>query len=490
MQNTLIRKVIIFAVIVLFISTSIATSSGINSTNHSTHTPIDRFCYSKELFNGKIAFAYVAALGPFGEGPCYFYLDAPGSIHQLSNQQSLWWLSGGAWLPDGRWLCVEYFDGALYEVDPETGDLTIIGGGGIGLLGLDWDDITDCLYGTSGDMLYEIDPEDGSQWCIGSHNTNSTIASISFDNDGTCYGIGLDTNSNLYTIDVSTGEATFLVPINNCTDAMYGAYDKDSNLFYVRGYIGIGLYLCDIDTGECTYIGPNGPYGTDISAITIPYGKPYAPVISGPQHGRVGVELVYSFYLSDPNNNPIYLWIDWGAGSPGYWLGPFTSENEIKFNHTWNQTGNFSIRAVAKDIYGALSDWSEILNVTVIENDIPNSPTITGPSNGKAEYEYTYTFSTIDPNGDCLTNFTIDWGDYNIEVVDGPFASGEKINLSHTWIYKATYMIKAKAKDIYGAESDWGILEVTIPKNYIYNWWIIWLSRFPLLQMLLGWSMW
>jgi len=42
-------------------------------------------------------------------------------------------------------------------------------------------------------------------------------------------------------------------------------------------------------------------------------------------------------------------------------------------------------------------------------------------------------------------------------------------------------------EDIHGAESDWGTLDVTIPKNRFFNiWWFTWLlERFPLLKQLL-----
>jgi uncharacterized protein involved in tellurium resistance len=37
--------------------------------------------------------------------------------------------------------------------------------------------------------------------------------------------------------------------------------------------------------------------------------------------------------------------------------------------------------------------------------------------------------------------------------------------MSHSWNEKDTYTIKCKAKDNYGAESDWETLSVTIPKT-------------------------
>jgi hypothetical protein len=44
-------------------------------------------------------------------------------------------------------------------------------------------------------------------------------------------------------------------------------------------------------------------------------------------------------------------------------------------------------------------------------------------------------------------------------------SSGEETIVSHTWNTKGTYEIKVKSIDQYSAESDWAILEVTMPKS-------------------------
>jgi hypothetical protein len=49
--------------------------------------------------------------------------------------------------------------------------------------------------------------------------------------------------------------------------------------------------------------------------------------------------------------------------------------------------------------------------------------------------------------------------------------SGEAYNVSHIlWTENGNYVIRAKAKDIYEAESDWSTLTISIPmKNHIIN---------------------
>jgi hypothetical protein len=44
------------------------------------------------------------------------------------------------------------------------------------------------------------------------------------------------------------------------------------------------------------------------------------------------------------------------------------------------------------------------------KNQPPNAPNIDGPSNGKPNTEYTFTFVSTDPDGDAVM-YNVDWGD-------------------------------------------------------------------------------
>ena len=59
------------------------------------------------------------------------------------------------------------------------------------------------------------------------------------------------------------------------------------------------------------------------------------------------------------------------------------------------------------------------------------------------------------------------WGDGDVDPWDGPYESNILISRDHKWSEKGDFTIRAKAKDIYGAESDWAISTVTIPRNII-----------------------
>ena len=139
-----------------------------------------------------------------------------------------------------------------------------------------------------------------------------------------------------------------------------------------------------------------------------------------------------------------------------------------------------------EDRYPLMEPWEE-------ENQPPNVPIITGPLNGKTGTEYEYNFSLSDPDGDDIS-LRVDWGIGGPGKLHGPFASGTIVPLNYSWQKKNSYTIRAQAIDTNGAESEWGTLDITMPKNKIINFnlnFLSWLFEqfpnvFPLLRDILG----
>jgi len=125
------------------------------------------------------------------------------------------------------------------------------------------------------------------------------------------------------------------------------------------------------------------------------------------------------------------------------------------------------------------------------ENHPPYPPIITGPINGKIWVWYDYNFSLSDPDGDSLS-LRVDWGIGGPGKLHGPFDSGAIVTLNYSWRRRGNYTIRAQAIDTYGAESEWGTLEVTMPKNQqTHNTWFLQFLQnhprmFPILRQLLG----
>jgi outer membrane protein assembly factor BamB len=85
---------------------------------------------------------------------------------------------------------------------------------------------------------------------------------------------------------------------------------------------------------------------------------PEAPTILGESNGKVGVKYLFIFNSIDPDRNPISLYIDWGDGSNG-WTRECASGEDLKFEHSWSDKGNYTIRAKAKDVFNEESNWTE-----------------------------------------------------------------------------------------------------------------------------------
>ncbi|OYT29393.1 hypothetical protein B6U98_02380 [Thermoplasmatales archaeon ex4572_165] len=118
----------------------------------------------------------------------------------------------------------------------------------------------------------------------------------------------------------------------------------------------------------------------------------------------------------------------------------------------------------------------------------PNPPM--GPSEGKIKAEHNFTVITTDPEKDELY-YLFDWGDDSLSEWIGPFNSGTEYTGSHTWDTQGTFMVKVKAKDIYGMQSPWSDpLSVSMPKYKSFldiesNNFIVWSHHyFPFLVFL------
>jgi len=177
---------------------------------------------------------------------------------------------------------------------------------------------------------------------------------------------------------------------------------------------------------------------------------------------------------------PIYLYLldnsnNWTQIYQGY-KGP-QYDHIFLGNITWDTTSSpdgtyrLLLEAVDNDqnVGYSLSDYFVIRNYEASPtNDPPNQPSRPyGSTGGYAGVEFTYTSSTIDPDGDQIW-FMFDWGDSTNSGWLGPYTSGDTCEAKHTWQEKNNYNIIVKAKDDSGKESSWSDpLPITI--RYSFN---------------------
>jgi len=130
--------------------------------------------------------------------------------------------------------------------------------------------------------------------------------------------------------------------------------------------------------------------------------------------------------------------------------------------------------------------YSIIYALEPINDNAPEKPVIDGPVNGLINKEYNYTAIASEPDGENISYY-FDWGDGKNSGWTDFVASGTMVNLSHSWQKRGTYTIKVKAKDDYGMESEWGELQVTMPRDKVITNTLLyrWIERYPLLNILL-----
>jgi hypothetical protein len=276
-----LKRILNFLIILYILFIFVNPSTGIKLKDDSSNINLDEIDNLKELLSGKIAYAWTFSLGPHGEGPCYFNLNNPSDIIQLSTTLGPYFPSGGTWTNDGRWLVCEYYQGRLWEINPETGDWTEFGVAGVSLNGLAYNPVNNKLYGAASFNLYEIDVNTGEQTYIGDFgNGPDTMIGIAFDAEGILYGWDIG-NDSLWTIDIETGEATLVGPLG--IDLHYlqdGHFKMEDDILYLAactsGPYNGALYMCNEDTGECTFAG-QFEGNAQLTAFAIPYGNDTDP---------------------------------------------------------------------------------------------------------------------------------------------------------------------------------------------------------------------
>ncbi len=177
---------------------------------------------------------------------------------------------------------------------------------------------------------------------------------------------------------------------------------------------------------------------------------------------------------------PDYSWY-WEFGDGG----TSTDQNPT---HTFTASGEYDVTLTVTDDEGSVSTDETKAFIEMTINDPPTAPIITGPTNGRAGVEYEWTFVSTDSDGDDVY-YRVEWADAcGSHDWVGPYPSGQEITVNHTYGMEGSFVIYAKAVDIYDGESDWSTFEISMPRNKIlHNPFLIhlleWLpNAFPILQ--------
>jgi len=423
---------------------------------------------------------YYGVMGP-GDNKGRIYALYPNGIEKWHFDTGYWIVSNPAIGDDGT-VYIGSGDSYLYALYPNgtlrwrfnTGD-DIHGHPSIA------DDGT-IYIGSWDDHLYAIYPNGTMKWSF--HTEWGTSNNQAIGDDGTIY-VGTD---KLYAI-YPNGTLRWSFVLGN--DEWVA---KSSPAIASEGTIYIGTQIGDGAGGEIIAVNPDGTekwrkrianYWVDSSPSIAEDGTVYI----GSAYDMSGGYLhAFNYFELEADahgpyigiiNEPVQFTGSADGGYPPYsyhWgFGDDNTSDEQNPTHEYDTAGNYTVTLTVTDD----NDTTAVDTTYALireSNDPPGIPDIEGETHGYYGDAYDYTFIATDIDGDDIWYF-IEWGDESTSGWVGPYESDEEITRSHTWDDEGTYIIRAKAKDIFDAEGEWGTLEVTMPVNQQYP--------FPLLQRFL-----
>jgi hypothetical protein len=99
---------------------------------------------------------------------------------------------------------------------------------------------------------------------------------------------------------------------------------------------------------------------------------PFSPFINGSSNGRPGKKYDFTLTVDEPDKDAVYYYIDWGDNDTENWIGLYDFGDAAKVSHVWEEEGNYTIKAKAKDSYGEEGNWT-YLEVSIPKNKSFNS---------------------------------------------------------------------------------------------------------------------
>lgn len=112
---------------------------------------------------------------------------------------------------------------------------------------------------------------------------------------------------------------------------------------------------------------------------------PNTPTVTGPASGYVSLVQTFSATTTDPDGNNISIRFAWGDGDTSSWSNYVPSGGMVQDTHTYTATGTYSVRAQARDSYGATSGWSSPHSINITEGIV-----VTRPNGGETYLGGTY----------------------------------------------------------------------------------------------------
>jgi len=335
-------------------------------------------------------------------------------------------------------------------------------------------------FGASFSGLFCLDAIDGDElWNYKSGD--EVLTSPALDNEKIYFGTGssIDGTGEVVCLDAETGAYIW----NYSTGGWVGDFTVDAIVVYnERVYASSNdgnIYCLDADDGQLEW---TDSFSGHIAAA---YDKLYVSSTDG------------TIYCLDALRGR-QIWISLEGGS-SILSPPIVAEEKVYFGS--NDGVIYCLDAIGNDdgttdilwvkggfgnVYGspAIADGKVFVHANLMTDSIlicfgPNSaPEIPetstgGISEGNPSEEMDFKVKTIDPDNDNVY-YMIDWGDGTFSDWLGPYESELTIEITHTYLSKGIFILKAMAKDSKNEVSDWSeprtitISDQIIPQNKLH----------------------
>jgi outer membrane protein assembly factor BamB len=422
----------------------------------------------------------------FGDKDCYLFAVYPNGTEKWHYKTEDWITSTPALAEDGT-LYVGSWDCYLYAFNSTNGNIKWKLGLGASLSSSPaiGDDGTIYLGDTKG-KVWAVNPNGTKKWYYPTGNGN-IWGDPALGDSGTIY-IGtwgnyfyaINPNGTLKWRFNKGGIMKGSPSIADDGTIYIGSFDGDNNLHALYPNNGTIKWKCGVGYGTET----NPSIAVDGTIYVGSYKKLYAIFPNGTKRWSfdIGSDTIIS--QSSPAisaNGTIYVGtqIDSVSGGDIIAINPDGTEKWRKrISNEWIR----SSPCIAEDgtVYiGSQCESGGYLHAfgPVESNSSPETPTISGETNGNVGESYWYKLRVVDHDNNPVS-FYIDWDDGTTTGWTFERASEENCYYIHKWSEQGDYTIRAKARDVLGEESDWVYLEVKMPVNQqSYS--------FPLLQRLL-----
>ena len=179
--------------------------------------------------------------------------------------------------------------------------------------------------------------------------------------------------------------------------------------------------------------------------------------------------------------NKYYIILESDAGTiDKHYLWVFQRNNGYNDGEAWSSNDS----GVTWTLDENLPSWEglDCCFITYGFEKAPRKPIILGPRIVLSKEPPTYRFLSTDPEGNNVSYF-IKWGDDNVTEWGDYQVAGEFYSESYKWAKIGKYVIEAKAKDIYGAESEWSNITVRVLRPRVRFGFI---DIFPIMKRLLA----